>query len=214
MKYGIEIANKIDVVYTNYCKSLCHDLNLNQTAFDILMFLANNPEYSSAKDIVNVRKIKANLVSINIDKLVKLGYLKRKHVSNDRRKVQLCLTDKATEIIENGRKVQLCLTDKATEIIENGRKVQLCLTDKATEIIENGRKVQLCLTDKATEIIENGRKVQLCLTDKATEIIENGRKVQDEFVKNLLEGIDEDTISTVQKAFQKMEENMERMGKE
>lgn len=142
MKYGIEIANKIDVVYTNYCKSLCHDLNLNQTAFDILMFLANNPEYSSAKDIVNVRKIKANLVSINIDKLVKLGYLKRKHVSNDRRKVQLCLTDKA-----------------------------------------------------------NG-------------IIESGRKVQDEFVKNLLEGIDEETISTVQKAFQKMEENMERMGKE
>ena len=41
------------------------------------MFLANNPEYTTARDIVEVRKIKANLVSINVDKLVGEGYLRR-----------------------------------------------------------------------------------------------------------------------------------------
>ena len=30
---------------------LCHELKLPQTAFDILMFLANNPEYKTARDI-------------------------------------------------------------------------------------------------------------------------------------------------------------------
>ena len=41
-----------------------------QTAFDILMFLANNPEYKTARDIVEIRKIKANLVSVNVDRCV------------------------------------------------------------------------------------------------------------------------------------------------
>ena len=50
--------------------ALCHALHLPQTAFDILLFLANNPEYRTASDIVEFRKIKANLVSVNVDRLV------------------------------------------------------------------------------------------------------------------------------------------------
>ncbi len=38
------------------------------------MFLANNSEYKTARDIVEIRKIKANLVSVNVDKLVNEGY--------------------------------------------------------------------------------------------------------------------------------------------
>ena len=64
--------------YSETCKPLCHELNIPQTAFDILLFLANNPEYKTARDIVEIRKIKANLVSVNVDKLVNEGYLERK----------------------------------------------------------------------------------------------------------------------------------------
>ena len=39
------------------------------------LFLANNPDYKTARDIVEVRHIKANLVSMNVDKLVQEGYL-------------------------------------------------------------------------------------------------------------------------------------------
>ena len=56
------------------------------------MFLANNPEYKTARDIVEIRKIKANLVSVNVDKLVNEGYLERKPVENDRRKTELVCT--------------------------------------------------------------------------------------------------------------------------
>lgn len=88
MNTGIEFAEKLSKAYSETCKPLCHELNIPQTAFDILLFLANNPEYKTARDIVEIRKIKANLVSVNVDKLVNEGYLERKSVEGDRRKVK------------------------------------------------------------------------------------------------------------------------------
>lgn len=70
MNTGIAFARKMSAAYTAVCKPLCQSLHLPQTAFDILMFLGNNPEYSTARDIVEVRQIKANLVSVNVDRLI------------------------------------------------------------------------------------------------------------------------------------------------
>lgn len=103
MKFNFEFAEKISRTYSDECRPLCHELKLPQTAFDILMFLANNPEYKTARDVVEIRKIKANLVSVNVDKLVNEGYLERKPVENDRRKTELVCTKKAGTVIERGR---------------------------------------------------------------------------------------------------------------
>ena len=54
----MEFAHKTDLAYSALCHSLCRELNLPQTAFDILLFLANNPECDTASDIVELRKIK------------------------------------------------------------------------------------------------------------------------------------------------------------
>ena len=80
MNSGIEFAQKINLAYNSVCKPLLHKFNLPQTAFDILMFLANNPEYTTARDIVEVRKIKANLVSVNVDRMV-ISYEKKPKVT-------------------------------------------------------------------------------------------------------------------------------------
>ena len=72
---GIEFGRKTSAAYAALCKPLCQKLHLPQTAFDILMFLANNPGYQTASDVVEVRKLKANLVSVNVDRLVQEGYL-------------------------------------------------------------------------------------------------------------------------------------------
>ena len=104
--FDISFAGKISRAYTRSCKALCHELDIPQTAFDILMFLGNHPEYKSARDIVEIRRIKANLVSINVDRLVQEGLLVRREVAHDRRKVELELTEKAAPIVEKGRAVQ------------------------------------------------------------------------------------------------------------
>ena len=80
MNPSMEFANKTALAYSTVCKPLCQELGLPQTAFDILLFLANNPAYKTASDIVDVRRIKANLVSVNVDKLVQEGLLERRPV--------------------------------------------------------------------------------------------------------------------------------------
>lgn len=116
--FDISFADKISRAYTRSCKALCHELDIPQTAFDILMFLANHPEYKSARDIVEIRRIKANLVSINVDRLVQEGLLVRREVAHDRRKVELELTEKAAPIVERGRTVQKQFIDTMLQGID------------------------------------------------------------------------------------------------
>ena len=115
---SVEFANKTGLAYSTVCKPLCQKLHLPQTAFDILMFLANNPSYTTARDIVEVRHIKANLVSVNVDKLVQEGYLERYAVASDRRKTKLLCTGKADPIIRRGRAVQNAFFKRLLDHVE------------------------------------------------------------------------------------------------
>ena len=119
---SVAFANKKNLAYSAFCKPLCQKLHLPQTAFDILMFLANNPNYKTARDIVEVRHIKANLVSINVDKLVQEGYLERRPVASDRRKTELVCNEKAAPIIEQGHQVQSAFIAR---LVENLSEEQL-----------------------------------------------------------------------------------------
>lgn len=142
MYFNIEFPNKMAHAYSVMCKPLCQEIKLPQTAFDILMFLSNNPQYKTARDIVEVRKIKANLVSINVDKLVKEGYLERREVAGDRRKTELVCTSKADSIIEKGRLVQKDFKDTLFNNMDNFMK----------EILFKGMEI---MEDNLDRILEN-----------------------------------------------------------
>lgn len=112
MNFSIAISRKIALAYSAVCKPLCRQLELPQTAFDILMFLGNNPDYKTASEIVDIRHIKANLVSVNVDRLVREGYLTRRGVEGDRRKTELLCTEKAQPIIARGRQLQNAFSER------------------------------------------------------------------------------------------------------
>ncbi len=112
MNFSIAISKKIALAYSAVCKPLCRQLELPQTAFDILMFLGNNPDYKTASEIVEIRHIKANLVSVNVDRLVREGYLTRRGVEGDRRKTELLCTEKAQPIIARGRQLQNAFSER------------------------------------------------------------------------------------------------------
>lgn len=78
MNQYFAFAQKMSVAYQEQFKVLCKKFHLSQTAFDILLFLANNPQYKTARDIVEIRRLKANLVSMNVNRLVDEGYLEKK----------------------------------------------------------------------------------------------------------------------------------------
>ena len=118
MRANMELTQKFALAYSSACRPLCRELGLTRTAFDILLFLANNPSYKTARDIVEVRHIKANLVSMNVDKLVQEGYLERYAVASDRRKTKLLCTGKADPIIRRGRAVQNAFFKRLLDHVE------------------------------------------------------------------------------------------------
>ena len=105
-KISLKFSHDLIETYGARCKPLCREIQMPQTAFDILMFLANNPDYNTARDIVEIRRLKANLVSMNVEKLVQEGFLERIPDAKDRRKNVLICTENAKPVIEKGRQLQ------------------------------------------------------------------------------------------------------------
>ncbi len=122
MNSRLETVKKFSLAYRKMCKPLCKELELPQTALDILLFLGNNPAYRTARDIVEIRRIKANLVSVNVDRLVKDGYLSRKEVAGDRRKTQLLCTKKAAPVIKKGQALQQDFADRLIADLDDATK--------------------------------------------------------------------------------------------
>ena len=122
MKTSIKMARSLLQVYSERCKPLCQEMGIPQTAFDILLFLANNPGFDTARDIVETRYIKANLVSVNVDSLVREGYLQREKSPDDRRKVRLVCTEKAQPIVERGRQLQKHFMDELFQNVDERLK--------------------------------------------------------------------------------------------
>ena len=106
-KISLKFSHDLIETYGARCKPLCREIQMPQTAFDILMFLANNPGYNTARDIVEIRRLKANLVSINVEKLVQEGFLERIPDAKDRRKNVLICTENAKPVVEKGRQLQI-----------------------------------------------------------------------------------------------------------
>ena len=102
----LSVTRGIDSAYRVVCQPILKMFGISQASFDIIMFLANNPQFYTAKQISSMRNLKENVVSLHVEKLAKEGYLRREAVEGDRRKVRLVCTEKAEPVIAQGRRVQ------------------------------------------------------------------------------------------------------------
>ena len=83
--------------------------------------------------IVEIRHIKANLVSVNVDRLVKEGYLSRQAVRGDRRKTELICTELAWPVIRRGQELQHAFFER---LLENTDEKTRAAFFAAIEIME------------------------------------------------------------------------------
>ena len=92
--------------YAALMEPLClrHDLTRNE--LDILLFLANNPGFDRAADIVSMRQIAKSHVSLSVGNLEKRGFLVRRFEKTDRRAAHLTLTEGALPIVQEGQNLQ------------------------------------------------------------------------------------------------------------
>ena len=78
-------SKKLAEAYEKVMQPLCKKLDMPKTALDVLMFLANNPEFNTAGDVCRYE---------------------RQAVKGDRRKCRLVCTEKAQPVIKEGRELQ------------------------------------------------------------------------------------------------------------
>ena len=106
MNPNIEFSIKTAQAYNAVCKPLCQELGLSQTALDILLFLANNPDYKTARDIVELRGLTKSHVCQSVDGLTRRGWLSGVQDGQDRRRVHLSLLPAAQTAVAAAQAVQ------------------------------------------------------------------------------------------------------------
>ncbi len=99
-------ARKIALAYEKALLPLSKEMDMPHTAVSILLFIANNPDFATAKDICNFRGLKRPIVSAHVERLVQEGYIVRRSVPGDRRKTALVCTEKSLKIVEAGKEYQ------------------------------------------------------------------------------------------------------------
>ena len=71
-------------LYQEKLEPVCSESSLTRMEMNILLFLANNPAYDTATDIVEVRHLTKSHVSASVKTLQARGYLQRVYLSGSR----------------------------------------------------------------------------------------------------------------------------------
>ena len=136
----LSLSQKIYQVYYKLCKPVLKEYGISQVSFDILIFLSNSHEGSTAQEISEFYDIKKNLVSVHVDKLVRSGYLVREAVEGDRRKIGLRCTEHAKPILDEGVRIYTELFEGMTrglskQEVEQCYQSLLTIEANATEML-------------------------------------------------------------------------------
>ena len=92
--------------YGRLMDPICKKWDLTRNELDVLLFLANNPDFDRAVDIVNNRGMSKSHVSLSITNLERKGLLERLDDPDDRRTVHLRLLPQAEQITTAGQMAQ------------------------------------------------------------------------------------------------------------
>ena len=93
-------------LYTAAVSPVCEKYGLTYMEFTVLMFLANNPQFDTASDIVRYRHLTKSHVSMSVRSLQDKGLLKGEHHEPNRRTIHLTVLESAEPIVNDGRSAQ------------------------------------------------------------------------------------------------------------
>lgn len=93
-------------LYSVCMEPVCREHGITRTELDILLFLANNPQYDTAAEIVEARCLAKSHVSMSIKALERSGYLEKRYLAGNKKTAHLSIQDRAKSLIDDGRKAQ------------------------------------------------------------------------------------------------------------
>lgn len=101
-----EHQNAVKALYSKCVNSVCVNYNITRMELDILLFLANNPHYDTATDIIEVRYLSKSQVSASIKLLEKGGFLRKEYKKGNHKTAHLVICEAASDIIADGKAAQ------------------------------------------------------------------------------------------------------------
>lgn len=134
-----EKRKAVTALYEKKTRAICDRYQLTQMEYDILMFLHNNPTYTTATDIVSIRRLTKSHVSSALKMLEDKGYIRRYYELNNRKTVHIEVLELAEEIIQEGYNVQKDFFDTVFfGFSEEERNQYRTLLDRIYENVEKG----------------------------------------------------------------------------
>lgn len=103
-------------LYERVVAPVCEKHRLTYMEFTVLMFLANNPQYDTAAQVVKYRRLTKSHVSISVRSLQEKGLINCAYHEPDRRTIHLSIPDAAKDIICDGRLAQ----QRFQQVLHNG----------------------------------------------------------------------------------------------
>ena len=102
-------AEQLSLIANSYAmekKTVMEKYSMTSIEVDVMLFLANNPQFDTAAEIVSIRKIAKSHVSLAVSRLTERGYLEKSKDSKDRKKSHLGITEKASSMVKDAQKFQ------------------------------------------------------------------------------------------------------------
>ena len=132
----LEHQNAIKTLYTKCVGKICQKHDITRMELDILLFLANNPCFDTASDIVEMRYL-----------LEARGYIRKEYAGDNRKTVHLKICDSASEIVDDGKEAQerffaIMMEGIPKEELESMRRCMRCILKNIDEYLksDNGAK--------------------------------------------------------------------------
>lgn len=101
-----EHQNAMKALYARCVGKVCGKHRVTRMELDILLFLANNPRFDTATDIVETRYLSKSQVSASVKLLEERGFLRKEYAGDNRKTAHLRLCEAAFGVVADGRAAQ------------------------------------------------------------------------------------------------------------
>ena len=130
-----EYQNAIKALYSKCVGSVCMKHKVTRMELDILLFLANNPRYDTATEIVEIRYLSKSQVSASIKTLEERNYIRKEYAEDNKKTAHLKICKEALPVVADGKAAQ----EKFAAIMLKGlgAEEEKCIKEYFTRIWEN-----------------------------------------------------------------------------
>ena len=121
----LQFSQQFGKFYVREFTPLLKETGLSMREIHVLLFLANNPQFDTARDITEFRSISKSQVSQAVDYLAAEGILSRTPDPFDRRVVHLSITEYGQTYAERCQEIQIACGHRLLSGLSAEDKTQL-----------------------------------------------------------------------------------------